>query len=158
MRYFNSAKTTFLQNAFIIAFITLCAVVSVSAQNLETREIDLKGCIHTSFGQEFIIQTQEEFLDAMRSDASRESCSKNLEKIDFDKNALLGIELNTGYCRRPHALKAQAVKNEAEKQFILQITYVEPTGTCRALSQYDFWVLVPKIPEKYTIKFAVEGK
>lgn len=153
MRYFNSAKTTFLPGAFVVFFLTICAAISASAQNLETREIDLKGCIQTSFRQEFIIRTQEDFLKAIRDDASRDYCLKNLEKIDFEKTALLGIELNTGYCRRPFALEARAVKNEAERQIILQIAYEKPRGTCRALSRYDFWVLVPKIPENFTVIF-----
>jgi len=129
-----------------------------NSQILETREVNLRGCIQTIFDKEFIIKDRENFLKAVRNDASRDWCLKNLEKIDFDKYTLLGIELNTGYCRAPLGLTSQTVKNDAEKIYILKISYIEPQGICRALSQYDLWVLVPKLPENYTVKFEVKGK
>lgn len=135
----------------------ICAGVRASAQNLETREIDLKGCIQTIFQKSFIIKDRETFLKTIRNDMSRERCLKDLEKIDFEKNSLLGIELNTGYCDAPLGLEAQAFKNEPEKQYLVKISYVEPRGSCRALSQYDLWLLVPKLPENYTVKFDVKG-
>lgn len=124
---------------------------------LETRQVELKGCIQTIFNKKFIIKDRETFLKTIRNDASRDFCLKNLEKIDFDKNTLLGIELNTGYCRTPPGLESQAVKDEAEKQYILNISYTGPQGLCRALSQYDLWILVPKLPENYTVKFNVKA-
>lgn len=129
-----------------------------NSQILETREVNLRGCIQTIFDKEFIIKDRENFLKAVRNDASRDWCLKNLEKIDFDRYTLVGIELNTGYCRVPLGLTSQAVKNDMEKQYILKISYIEPQGLCRALSQYDLWVLVPKLPENYTVKFEVKGK
>jgi hypothetical protein len=146
-----------LQAIFVAVFLTVCSAISANAQNLETRQIDLKGCIQMIFDKEFIIETGETFLKTIRNDASRDFCLKNLEKINFDKHTLIGVELNTGYCRTPSGLEAQAVKDETEKQYVLKISYIEPPGSCRALSQYDLWLLVPKLPEKYTIKFDVKA-
>lgn len=158
MRRFKPFKPNFLQALFVSGFLTILSAFSANAQNLETREIDLKGCIQTIFEKEFIIKNRETFLKTIRNDASRDFCLKNLETIDFDKHALVGIGLNTGYCRRPLGLKAQAVKESIEKQIILKISYAAPQETCRALSQYDLWILIPKIPENYTVKFDVSTK
>lgn len=146
-----------MQTIFAALFLTVCSIISANAQNLETRRIDLKGCIQTIFDKEFIIKTGETFFKTIRDDGSRDFCLKNLEKIDFDKHTLIGIELNTGYCRTPLGLEAQAVKDETEKQYTLKITYIGPQGTCRALSQYDLWLLVPKLPDNYMVKFDVKA-
>jgi hypothetical protein len=145
----------------IFIFITVliaCAEIEVSAQILETKDFEMKGCIPIYGEERFTIKTEAEFLKTIRGDASRKYCLENLEKIDFDKNSLLGINLNTGYCRTPLGLKYQAVKNEDEKSYALNITYFDPQGSvCRALSEYDLWVLVPKLPDDYEVKFDVKA-
>lgn len=140
-----------------IAVLIACAGREVSAQEvLETKSFEMKGCISAYRKENFIIKTETEFLEQIRKDASREYCLENLEKVDFNKNSLLGINLNTGYCRAPLGLKHQAVKNEDEKFYALNITYTDPQGrTCRALSSYDLWVLVPKLPDKYGVRFVI---
>ena len=153
MRHF---KTTFLRIFFIVGFLTICAVIPANAQNLETREIELKECIQMFRQQSFIIKDQTTFLKEIRNDMRRDWCLKNLEKIDFDKHTLIGIELNTGYCDVPLLYPTQVSKNEAQKQFLVKIRYLEPNESCRARSQYDLWLLVPKLPENYTVKFDVK--
>ena len=117
----------------------------------------MKGCIWLFGIESSVIKTETEFLKAIRNDASRKFCLENLEKIDFKKNSLLGINLNTGYCRTPLGLTFQAVKNEEEKIYSVNITYLGPGGICRALSSYDLWILVPKLPDKYEVKFDVKA-
>jgi hypothetical protein len=140
-----------------IAVLIACAEVEISAQILETKDFEMKGCIRIYGEERFVIKTEAEFLKAVRGDASRKYCLENLEKIDFDKNSLLGINLNTGYCRTPLGLKYRAVKNENEKIYSINITYLEPRGVCRALSSYDLWLLVPKLPDEYEVKFDVKA-
>lgn len=128
-------------------------------QVLVSREIDLKGCIHTHSGKQFIIKDEATYLKTIRNDGSRDHCLKNLEKIDFEKNSLLGLEINSGYCRRPIGLEFQVLKDETTKEYQFNIDYTDPKGSvCRALSQYDLWVLVPKIPDGFTVKFDVQPK
>ena len=117
----------------------------------------MKNCISTHFKKSFIIKTETEFLDQVRKDAGREYCLENLEKINFDKKSLLGINLNTGYCRTPLGLKHQVVKNGKEKIYSINITYIAPRGSCRALSSYDLWILVPKLPDEYEVKFDIKA-
>ena len=158
MLRFKSIKTIFLPTIFATLFFVIFSITPIKAKNVETWDTDLKDCIQTTFEKELIIKDRETFLKKIRNDVSRDQCLKEFEKIDFDKNTLLGIELNTGYCRTPIGLEANAVKNETEKQYILNISYTEPQGLCRALSRYDLWILVPKIPDNYTVKFDVKTK
>jgi hypothetical protein len=151
-------KTNLLSVVFALGFLTILPGFSVKAQNLETRKIDLKGCIQTYLDKSFVIKDQKTFLKEIRNDMSRERCLKNLEKIDFDKHTLVGIELNTGYCEVPLLEPVEVVKTDAEKQYIVKISYLEPDEPCRALSQYDLWLLVPKLPENYAVKFEVKGE
>jgi hypothetical protein len=158
MRRFKSTKTSFLSVVFIVGFLTICPVNSTRAQALKFQRIDLKGCIQTYLDKSFVIEDQKTFLKSIRNDMSRDGCLKNLEKIDFDKHTLVGIELNTGYCDVPLLQPVQVVKTEAEKQYIVKISYIEPVEPCRALSQYDLWLLVPKLPGDYAVKFEVIGE
>jgi hypothetical protein len=151
-------KTNFLSVVFVVGFLTIFAAISTRAQALKIQRIDLKGCIQTYLDKSFVIKDQKAFLKEIRNDMSRDWCLKNLEKIDFSKHTLVGIELNTGYCGVPLLQSVEAVKTEAEKQYIVKISYVEPGEPCRALSQYDLWLLVPKLPENYTVKFEVKGE
>ena len=130
-----------------------------SLQTLESRQIDLKGCIQTYFNKQFIIKDEATYLKSIRNDASRPGCLKDVEKIDFEKNSLLGIEINSGYCRHPVGLEFQVIKDEKSKEYLFNISYEDPKGsTCRALSQYDLWVLVPKISDGFEVKFDVRAK
>jgi hypothetical protein len=86
---------------------------------------------------------------------SRPSCLKNLEKIDFNKHTLLGIEINSGYCGIPDGLQHQVVKDSERKKYFLKISYFYPRVTCRALSRYDLWVLAPKLPAGYEVEFQI---
>lgn len=128
-------------------------------ETLETRPIDLKDCIQTIFKRQFVIKDEETYLKAIRNDASRPRCLKEVEKIDFSKHTLLGIGINSGYCRVPRGLAYQAVKDPAKKQYLLSISYIDPRGSvCRAWTQYDLWVLVPKVPEDYEVVFDVKAR
>jgi hypothetical protein len=142
---------------FFILFFSVTFIAqstdSKSIKVIQSREIDLKGCIQTHFKKEFVIKNNTEFLNAIRNDASRKFCTENLEKLDFTKNNLVGIEINSGYCRRPVGLEAVVTDDIENKQFIVEISYAKPVGLCRALSQYDLWLLIPKIPDNYKVSF-----
>lgn len=149
---------------FLIVTISIYGSIFAQTQTaeiepLKIREIDLKGCIQTIFDKQFIITTETDYLKKIRNDAGRDYCLKNLEKIDFEKESLLGIEVNSGYCRRPIGLEFQVLKNNKLKEYQFSINYTDPKeSVCRALSQYDLWVLVPKITENYEVKFNVAPK
>jgi hypothetical protein len=133
------------------------AKVIERANPLETREIDLKDCIWPPLRSQMVIKDDETFQKNLRTDAQKNFCGKELGKIDFSKYSLLGIDLDTGYCRTPVGLEYKAFRDDEKKQVTLKISYIEPHGTCRAMSSYNLWVLVPKIPEGYEAKFEVKA-
>ena len=111
------------------------------------------------FRDNFVIRTEAEFQVEIRKDARPDYCTKNLEKIDFEKNSLLGININSGYCRIPAGLEYKVVKEENNRKYIFKISYIDPQGSvCRALSSYNLWVLVPKIPDGFEVEFEITPK
>lgn len=148
--------------SLLAAFFTFSVSVleeKASPEILETRQIDLKDCIQTYRRDRFVIKDNEAYLKAIRDDASRERCLKTIEKIDFDRHTLLGIEINSGYCRYPDGLQYQTVKDTEKKQYLLDISYIDPRNSvCRAYSQYDLWLFVPKLPADYEVKFEVNAR
>ena len=158
MRDCKPFKAKSLRIFFALGFLVFWSVFSAQAQELKHERIDIKGCIQTYSEKSFVIKDQATFLKEIRSDMSRERCLKDLEKIDFEKHTLVGIELNTGYCRVPPLDPIQVLNEKAEKRFVVKISYTEPGEPCRALSYYDLWLLVPKLPADYTVKFDVKGK
>lgn len=109
--------------------------------------------------KEFAISSKQELLGAVRSDASREYCSNKIEKVDFETHSLIGIAFNSGYCRRPTLLLFDVEKVESEKVFRLNVSYFDPMARiCRGLSKYDLWVVVPKIPDGFDVKFEVTAR
>jgi hypothetical protein len=155
----KNALTEKLLPLFGVFLLTLLAAVSVTAQkSLETRQIDLKGCIQTIFNKQFVISNEKTFWETVRNDASRNWCRKNLKQIDFSKHTLLGIEINSGYCWTPLGLEFQTVKDQSKKQYLVNISSIKPDGVCRALSQYDLWLLVPKLSEDYDMKFEIAAR
>lgn len=142
---------------FTISLLT-CAEREILAQVLETKLIHLNDCIRI-FGEErFVIKTEEEFLSAVRGDDARRSCLESQEKIDFKKHSLIGIGLQTGYCRTPVGLAFQVVKNRPEKHYALNIAYIDPQGkTCRTPARFDLWLLVPKLPGDFDVRFSVKA-
>ncbi|HEX8130026.1 MAG TPA: hypothetical protein VF527_13065 [Pyrinomonadaceae bacterium] len=131
------------------------STISANPQIIETRPIDIKGCIKDSRTGQFVIKDAESFQKAIRADGSREWCRKNLESIDFNKHSLLGIELVTDYCGRPPGLAHQLIKDTATKTYLFDISYHTPPGVCRRMGYWDVWVVVPKIPDDYEINFKV---
>jgi hypothetical protein len=123
-------------------------------QTLETTEIELDGCIQMYRQHSYVIKDNDAFLKAIRADAGNDRCVKNLKgKIDFSKYSLVGIDINSGYCGLPIGLTHKAVRDDAKKLVTLEIGYIDPQVTCRAMSSYHLWITVPKIPEGYEVKF-----
>jgi hypothetical protein len=130
-----------------------------AAEPVESVEAYLKGCIQTYRQKTFVIRTKEDYLASIRKDAQAESCRENAEQLEFEKYSYLGLEINSGYCRRPLGLEQQVTRDASKKEFVLNVSYLDPGDvTCRALSQYDFWVRIPKIPADYTVDFKVAPK
>ena len=135
----------------VFLILTFNAIIGYS-QSGTIYEYDAKGCLWPFFSKDNgkNITNQTEFESAVRKDASRKFCLKNLEKIDFKTYILVGHVINSGHCRRPPGLNYFTEYFKASNTLYLNISYEEaPDGaTCRARSQYGLWLLVPKLTKK----------
>lgn len=131
------------------------STASADQELIETRPVEVKGCVKGYGSRQFVIRDAEAYQKAVRGDASRDWCLQNLESIDFTKHSLLGITLVTDYCRRPPGLAHQLTKDTAAKKYLFDISYHTPAGVCRRMGHWDVWVVVPKIPDDYEVGFRV---
>lgn len=134
---------------FILSITFLPNTQTTESKVLEIEQFDVKGCVRMAlFKDEKIIKSEAEWLTTIRRDASRERCLKDLAKIDFTKNDLVGIVINSGYCRYPLGLEYKAMQNTDTQEVNVNISYLKPDGVCRAVSHYELWLLMPKIPNE----------
>lgn len=127
---------------------------------LEAREFDMKGCIalyHPKLNRQVVINDESALRSFIWNDRRFERCLADLKRVDLSKYTLLGVEINSGWCRRPLGLTHRVMKDESQKRYLLRVTYQSPGEPCRALSQYDLWVLVPKLPDGYKVDFEVSA-
>lgn len=130
-----------------------------SIEFIESGQTDLKGCIPIYSQKQFIIKDRETYLKNIRNDAQTPQCKTNVENLDFEKYSLLGIQINSGYCRYPKGLQHELLKDTSEKRYVLTVSYTDPgEEVCRALSRYDLWLQVPKLQDEYEIVFKIEPK
>ncbi len=97
-----------------------------------------------------IINSEEDyynlFADIMYCDTSE------LPQVDFMKYTLLG-QYASGGCEVKFI--REVIDNPESDEYLYSII-VRDCGSCQKL-RYDMnWVLVPKLPENYTVRFSVE--
>lgn len=123
---------------------------------LETKRLEIADCINFRYpNTQLVIKDDTTLKSLVRDDLSRERCLASLKDIDFNKRTLVGMELNTGWCRVP-LLTYRVTREDEKKRYLLSVGYHPPVEPCRALSRYEFWLLVPKLPEQYEMEFEVK--
>ncbi len=75
-------------------------------------------------------------------------------EIDFAKYTLLG-QYVTGGCTMK--LKRDVTVDEGQQQYVYQVT-ARDCGRCKKLVTAFNWVLVPKLPAGWTVRFELEEK
>ncbi len=135
-------------------------ILAVSAAHGQTisEEIALKGCIHLTTRETNIIRDDASLLSAIRNDGSHERCIREITELGIDLHikTLVGVSINSGYCRRPAGLAYDLETDYAKSAVTLKVRYDDPRdGLCAALSRYDLWVLIPKPPEGFSIEIDV---
>ena len=144
----------------LVNLILICLSADAFAQDtLVTVQYDMNRCVRLYLGDEPLIATNRETLDSIiRKGASKERCQEMLGGFDIDHFSLLGINLNSGYCREPEGLDFRVIKIDAEKKYIVEISYDDPIGICRALSSYNLWMKVPALSAGYEVEFMVSSR
>jgi hypothetical protein len=131
---------------------------NIKPVRLESREIDVLGCLPLERQSQWIL-IKEEFLQTALDGKGREC--KQLFKdlaIDFDKYTLAGYNVNTGHCGRPPGLEARVFDDAGEKRYVMEIGYTRPPGYCHVPTYHPIWVLVPKLPAYYGFQFDAKAK
>ena len=123
----------------------------------EILEIDLAGCIQLRLREQKIIRNRAEFLAAIREDSGEPACRKLADDLDLENHMLLGVSLNTGYCKKPRGLRRFLSEFGGSRLLVVDISYTPMVGVCRALSRYDMWLKLP-LRKNYEILIRVQGK
>jgi len=120
---------------------------------LESREVDVQGCLPLDRQSQWILIKQE-FLDKALEDKSPR-CRQLFKTlaIDFDKYTLAGYNVNTGDCYRPATLTQKLYKDFDQKRYRMEISYPENYGACHVVRYFPIWVLAPKLPADYGFQF-----
>jgi len=107
--------------------------------------------------EELIIRSNKEFQDYGRKikDGRAKCESAALPIIDFTNYSLLSKLTQGGCCSDKY--KRRVLKDSLAKKIVYEIE-VEYEGSCEMLCGNFNWVLVPKIPEDYSIQFSVKTR
>lgn len=140
----------------VLVFLIFLSSNIFGQDTISSSQFEMNGCINLYSSDSTIIIRDRESLDTyVRKDASSSRCKKHLKNLDLDIFSILGINLNSGYCRVPAGLTFDVVKIEDEKKYVILISYIEPLTPCRARSSYDLWIKAPSIPSTYEVEFVV---
>ncbi len=131
----------------------------ISQDTLMTQQFEMNNCIQIYHIEgKRIVRTKSDLDSLVRQDMSKNKCNKQLQQIDLVHYSILGINLNSGWCKTPLGLEFITTKNDMDKKYTLTVSYQAPIGTCRARSSYNLWVKVPAIPNGYKVEFIVNPK
>jgi hypothetical protein len=119
-----------------------------------TEEPEISGCFDESVSDERIIRTQQAYAALAQGPDGQQCPYGSFPEIDFDRYTLLG-KYASGKCKAKFF--RQVLQDDAAKTVTFNIL-VKDRGLCKSAAISWNWVLVPKIPEDYTITFNVEEK
>lgn len=128
----------------------------IKPELLDSREIDVKGCLPLDRQSQWILN-KNEFLQSVLEDKSSE-CKELFAAlaIDFDKYTLAGYNANTGDCTRPPSLSQKLYKDFDEKRYRMEISFDKPATGCAEMTWHALWVLVPKLPGDHGFDFEMK--
>ena len=113
-----------------------------------TKSVDfVDPCMSWIVDQDFIIRSQEE-LDSLYREF--ECDSKEDAGIDFSESTLLGMYTSGGGCNIQFIREVE--RDEENKRYVFTVK-IRECGICAMLGISMNWVLVPRLPETWTVEF-----
>lgn len=113
------------------------------------QEVDLGYCIPQDvIGQEYVIESDSMYQLLLGYSVCPDY---SLPYIDFNAHTLLG-KFASGQCKV--SFQPQVLKDELSKQYNF-VVYVFDRGICKSQGMKMNWVLVPKLPPNWVVKFDV---
>jgi len=133
----------------------LCLIYSCKKKNIDpgiiVDNIDFGTCIpQTLPQQEYIVQSNSEYQLLLNSSVCQNYTT--LPNIDFSQYTLLG-KFASGQCKV--TFKRQVTKDEANLKYNFTV-YVFDKGLCKRQGQSMNWVIVPKLPVGWTVKYEIK--
>ncbi|MEL6562020.1 MAG: hypothetical protein AAFQ94_27785, partial [Bacteroidota bacterium] len=114
--------------------------------------VDMSSCLDLKINEtNTVIRDQQELKAAIKRNFKSSDCMKSLPKIDWSKYLLVGNNISSGACGRPDGFDYNYTHAAGSNTLYLDITYFENQNLCRALSQYAFWLLIPKPNEEVEV-------
>ncbi len=135
----------------------LCGPNAASAQHerqpeqLKYKPIQMPPCNMTLLVNGPVVFKTEEELRARFRRHTPPCDEAQVPRIDFDKHTLIGRWITLGNCPAGKKFKIEVIRDD-EARVYRHVLEVE-TMPCRGLSSYMSWILVPKLPEGYTVVF-----
>ena len=143
-------RNTLVLNSLVLAFV--CLVISCAKSNdiaiTDLQPLEMPDCFNPKQFEVVIddVPTYNSLIEI--------TCQgQQLPYIKFGQQTLLGNQTSVAGCT---AFYTRTLTADSEaKLYIYHIT-VNAEGSCEKILSHKNWVLVPKLPEGYTVKFEVE--
>lgn len=128
----------------------------IKPELLESREIDVKGCLPLDRQSQWILMKDESLQRALEGKSSECKALFAALAIDFAKYTLAGYNVSTGDCSRPLSLSQKVYKDFDEKRYRMEISYDKPVAGCEQLTWHALWAVVPKLPGDHGFVFELK--
>ena len=156
---YSLPKILFLAVFSVIFLLSSCSRESAACpekanilKGIVVLEYSITGCLH-QVGTTFVIKSETE-LEAMVAQNLLQTCSSTrIPNFDFDRYSLLGISMDGTGC--DHYYSKKVVEKRLDKKYIYTLTPFT-CGLCDIYHLATEWVLVPRLPDDYTVEFIVE--
>ncbi|MFA7401655.1 MAG: hypothetical protein WCZ21_03885 [Bacteroidales bacterium] len=106
------------------------------------------NCVSVKNRGNYIITNQQEY-DSIEVVKWNDTCDASLNPINFNAYSLLGM-YQRGTCRVN--FERNVSTDSINKKYIYSIK-VNECGNCKTNYEHMNWVLVPKIPDNWTVEF-----
>lgn len=119
-------------------------------EGIIVESISFGGCLNYFPDTIFIIESEDE-LDTLYK---YETCPGRINpEINFEAYTLLGQYADGGGC--DITFNREVVADEPDKRYVYTVS-VKECGLCEMMGYSMNWVLVPKLPDNWTVKFKID--
>lgn len=145
---------------FLLAVLLLLLESNASAQQneIEIVQIDLAGCVKYDQGNvNYIFKDRSSLEKVLLTDKYSADCRKTIERIDFEKYSVLGVNIRNAQCWG-FTLEGKVFLDAANKRFRFKIEHPPFMPSCRGLTEHNLWALAPRVPDDHTVSFEITEK
>ena len=140
----------------IIMILVLGCIQQDSESTFSDLTEDLACLFPLDMVEEFVINSQEEYEMLLKYVSGSPTCENFvLPSIDFSQSTLLGKYTYGSGCSV--TFERHVYIDDANRQIIYSITVIEE-GNCEMLGMSMNWIIIPKVPQGYSVVFEVQSQ